>query len=75
MARIGWEVLRRGGSALEAVEAAVSALEDDDAFDAGSNFDLETCILKKLFYTDKKRKSNFFSNIGKFRNGAVQSHI
>jgi beta-aspartyl-peptidase (threonine type) len=35
LARIGWEVLRRGGSALEAVEAAVSALEDDDAFDAG----------------------------------------
>jgi beta-aspartyl-peptidase (threonine type) len=35
--RIGWEVLRRGGSALEAVEAAVSALEDDDAFDAGRN--------------------------------------
>ena len=59
MARIGWEVLRSGGSALEAVEAAVSALEDDDAFDAGRKWDLETCIIKKLLYTDKKRKSNF----------------
>ncbi len=56
MPRIGWEVLRTGGSALEAVEAAVSALEDDDAFDAGRNQDLETFILKKLFYTDKKIK-------------------
>jgi hypothetical protein len=55
-------VLRSGGSALEAVEAAVSALEDDDAFDAGKNQDLETCILKKLFYTDKK-ENQIFSQI------------
>lgn len=31
----GWEVLRRGGSALDAVEAAVRQLEDDPTFDAG----------------------------------------
>ncbi|MEO8725741.1 MAG: isoaspartyl peptidase/L-asparaginase [Acidobacteriaceae bacterium] len=31
----GWAVLRRGGSAIEAVEAAVVVLEDDDTFDAG----------------------------------------
>lgn len=31
----GWAVLSRGGSALEAVEAAVSVMEDDDTFDAG----------------------------------------
>lgn len=31
----GWEVLERGGSALDAVEAAVVAMEDDEAFDAG----------------------------------------
>ncbi len=52
-------MLRRGGSALEAVEAAVSALEDDDAFDAGRNQGLETCILKKLFCTDKKENQIF----------------
>lgn len=35
-ARIGHELLRRGGSALEAVEAAVAALEDDPQFNAGT---------------------------------------
>lgn len=31
----GWNVLSRGGSAVEAVEAAIVVLEDDDTFDAG----------------------------------------
>jgi L-asparaginase / beta-aspartyl-peptidase len=31
----GWSVLTRGGSALDAVEAAIVVLEDDPAFDAG----------------------------------------
>ncbi len=36
----GWQVLESGGSALDAVEAAVRVMEDDVAFDAGrgSNF-------------------------------------
>ncbi|HEX9049507.1 MAG TPA: isoaspartyl peptidase/L-asparaginase [Anaeromyxobacter sp.] len=32
----GWEILRRGGSALDAVEAAVRLLEDDPTFNAGT---------------------------------------
>jgi len=31
----GWAVLERGGTAVDAVEAAVVAMEDDEAFDAG----------------------------------------
>ena len=31
----GWELLQRGGSCLDAVEAAVMAMEEDEAFDAG----------------------------------------
>lgn len=31
----GWRALEKGGSALDAVEEAVSALEDDETFDAG----------------------------------------
>jgi len=31
----GWRVLERGGSSLDAVEAAVVAMEDDETFDAG----------------------------------------
>ncbi len=31
----GWAVLARGGSALDAVEAAVVVMEDDETFDAG----------------------------------------
>lgn len=34
-ARAGYEVLKKGGSALDAVEAAVRAMEDDEAFNAG----------------------------------------
>jgi beta-aspartyl-peptidase (threonine type) len=32
---VGWKVLTRGGTAIEAVEAAVVVLEDDETFDAG----------------------------------------
>jgi beta-aspartyl-peptidase (threonine type) len=35
-ARRGWEVLARGGSALDAVEAAVRCLEDDPTYNAGT---------------------------------------
>lgn len=31
----GWSALQRGGSAVDAVEAAVTVMEDDDTFDAG----------------------------------------
>lgn len=31
----GWDALQRGGSAVDAVEAAVTVMEDDDTFDAG----------------------------------------
>jgi len=31
----GWRILEKGGSALDAVEAAVAGMEDDEAFDAG----------------------------------------
>jgi len=34
-AEAGWAVLQRGGPALEAVEVAVCAMEDDPTFDAG----------------------------------------
>ena len=34
-AKIGYEILMNGGSAVDAVEAAVVSMEDDPAFDAG----------------------------------------
>ena len=34
-ARIGYKILMDGGSAVDAVEAAVASLEDNPAFDAG----------------------------------------
>ncbi len=34
-AQLGWSILKQGGSALDAVEAAIRSLEDDPAFDAG----------------------------------------
>ena len=34
-ARRGYSILKTGGSAVDAVEAAVCVLEDDPAFDAG----------------------------------------
>ncbi len=41
-AAVGWEVLRSGDSALDAVEAAVTVLEDDPVFDAGRGSYLNT---------------------------------
>jgi beta-aspartyl-peptidase (threonine type) len=35
-ARVAWEILQGGGSALDAVVAAVTALEDDPTFNAGT---------------------------------------
>lgn len=32
---VGWEILRSGGSAVDAVEKAINVLEDDPVFDAG----------------------------------------
>src|SRR5271165_2938358 len=34
-ARVGFDLLRQGAAALDAVEAAVTLLEDDETFDAG----------------------------------------
>lgn len=34
-AKIGWAILSQGGSALDAVQAAIISMEDDPAFDAG----------------------------------------
>jgi len=31
----GWRILQRGGSALDAIEAAIVVMEEDDTFDAG----------------------------------------
>ena len=38
----GWDVLARGGSALDAVEAAVRVLEDDPTFNAGFGSELNS---------------------------------
>jgi len=32
---VGWDVLSRGGHALDAIEATIIVLEDDPVFDAG----------------------------------------
>ncbi|HXB22908.1 MAG TPA: isoaspartyl peptidase/L-asparaginase, partial [Candidatus Solibacter sp.] len=32
---IGWRLLERGGSAMDAIEAAITSMEDHEAFDAG----------------------------------------
>src|ERR1700757_3823978 len=33
--KVGWNALNKGGSALDAVEAAIVVMEDDETFDAG----------------------------------------
>lgn len=52
-ARAGWRILNQpGGSALDAVEAAVRVMEDDTSFNAGSKH-----ISKVYFFLFKK---NYF---------------
>lgn len=40
--RAGWEILERGGTALDAVEAAIRVLEDDPVFNAGFGAELNS---------------------------------
>lgn len=40
-ARTGYTVLQEGGSAVEAVEAAIMLMEDDPVFDAGKQLQFE----------------------------------
>lgn len=51
-ARIGYEILKNGGTALDAVEAAVRYMEDGEAFNAGEGdkFKLSTINSKCIFY-------------------------
>jgi beta-aspartyl-peptidase (threonine type) len=39
-AEVGWEVLQRGGTAVDAVEAAIRVMEDDPTFNAGYGAEL-----------------------------------
>lgn len=41
-ARAGWQILQRGGTALDAVETAVTVLEDDPLFNAGTGAPLNS---------------------------------
>jgi beta-aspartyl-peptidase (threonine type) len=52
----GWQLLEKGASALDAVEAAVRVLEDDVAFDAGrgSHFNLDGDIEMDAIIMDGK---------------------
>ena len=43
-AKIGYEILTNGGSAIDAVEAAVVSMEDDPNFDAGLFFPIHRKI-------------------------------
>src|SRR5205823_12187975 len=62
----GWTVLGAGGSALDAVEAAVRALEDHPRFNAGRGSEEHTSELQSLAYLvcrlllekKKKKKKN-----------------
>ena len=55
-AKTGYDVLSRGGSALDAVQAAVVEMENDPAFDAGTdNMSLSLsiyCTLKSIFSSE-----------------------
>lgn len=47
-ADVGWRVLTRGGSALDAVEAAIRALEDEPLFNAGTGSYLQADGVSRL---------------------------
>ncbi|KAK2100331.1 Isoaspartyl peptidase/L-asparaginase [Saguinus oedipus] len=50
-ATVGYCILREGGSAVDAVEGAVVALEDDPEFNAGPSFEMGHSGLPSLILT------------------------
>ena len=54
----GWQVLANGGSAMDAVEAAVRILEDDPTYDAGVGSVLNRGGFVELSFANHPRASD-----------------
>jgi beta-aspartyl-peptidase (threonine type) len=68
---VGWEILSRGGAALDAVEAAIVVLEDDPVFDAGlgSHLNLEGRVeLDAIVMDGATLKAGAVAVVGRMRN-------
>ena len=68
-AKIGYEILMNGGSAVDAVEAAVVSMEDDPAFDAGKIISIleKHLAIYNCFFVMKQffEQFNSFSLLGR----------
>ncbi len=67
----GWKILERGGSALDAVEAAIVVLEDDPVFDAGTGSHLNRegrVELDAIVMDGKSLKAGAVAVVGRVRN-------
>ncbi len=67
----GWKILGRGGSALDAVEAAIVVLEDDPVFDAGTGSHLNRegrVELDAIVMDGKSLKAGAVAVVGRVRN-------
>ncbi|HLX12357.1 MAG TPA: isoaspartyl peptidase/L-asparaginase [Bacteroidota bacterium] len=67
----GWEVLRKGGSSVDAVECAIMILEDDDTFDAGRGSHLNAAgevELDASIMNGKSMRCGAVASVRKIRN-------
>ncbi len=67
----GWAILSRGGSAIDAVEAAIVIFEDDPSFDAGlgSNLNLDGGVeLDAIVMDGRTLKSGAVAAVSRIRN-------
>lgn len=76
--RAGWTVLERGGTSLDAVEAAVCVLEDDDTFDAGRGSFLTsdgTVEMDALIMCGNTLRAGGVGGVGRVRNAIKLSRV
>ena len=64
-AKIGYEILMNGGSAVDAVEAAVVSMENDPAFNAGDRISIH---VKYLCLHSVTETCNYYININRYHN-------
>ena len=74
-AREGYGVLGTGGSALDAVEKAVRAMEDNTVFDAGEHFVVVVLVVLLVYHRVHRISVKLNSGVGARQNDILHQYL